>query len=543
MHPRVFLSVLDSPGFRLNFHISSLIGLSSILWSAHLVTAALPAARGLDSYAYLTYVQGYISPLINACWFTYSVAPDSPYHIVGNTAGSGSSILTFIGGLDVTGALRIGDMAHHHLALGVLCIWSSNIYSSLYRVFGSRLSNLISVSGYLQGSSHIYSSLHLQLSLSLMSISIIVSLVSYLCYILPAYPYISYDYLTTVSLFVHHYWISSFAMVGSFVHASLFLIRDFSPSSSASCVVSRILAQKSALISHLSWVSLWLGFHTLGVYIHNDTVVSFGEAHKQILIEPVIAQAISSSSSHITSAYFATSLEYHSLFANLSTYSSLYPGDLLAYHSISLGLHVTTLILLKGALDSKGSRLMPDKGVMGFGFACDGPSRGGTCDISAWDAFYLSVFWLLNSNSWLLFYFHWKHLLVWHGSLLKFIESSTFLNGWFRDYLWFNSGSLISGYDSVGSNDLSVFSWLFLGAHLCWAVGFMFLISWRGYWQEIIESILYMHLKTPILYDLWDGRIYSPGALSIVQARFIGLVHFSVGLIATYAAFVLGSTS
>lgn len=185
---------------------------------------------------------------------------------------------------------------------------------------------------------------------------------------------------------------------------------------------------------------------------------------------------------------------------------------------------------------------MPDKEVVGFGFACDGPSRGGTCDISAWGTFYLFIFWLLNSNSWLLFYFHWKHLLIWHRSLLKFIESSTFLNGWFRDYLWFNSGSLIWGYDSVGSNDLSVFSWLFLSAHLCWAVGFMFLISWRGYWQEIIESILYMHLKTPTLYGLWDGRIYSPGALSIVQARFIGLVHFSVGLIITYAAFVLGST-
>ena len=68
---------------------------------------------------------------------------------------------------------------------------------------------------------------------------------------------------------------------------------------------------------------------------------------------------------------------------NTSTYSSLYPGDLLAYHSVSLGLHVTTLILLKGALDSKGSRLMPDKSTLGFGFACDGPSRGGTCDISA----------------------------------------------------------------------------------------------------------------------------------------------------------------
>jgi photosystem I P700 chlorophyll a apoprotein A2 len=126
---------------------------------------------------------------------------------------------------------------------------------------------------------------------------------------------------------------------------------------------------------------------------------------------------------------------------------------------------------------------------------------------------------------------------------LKFEESSTFLNGWFRDYLWFNSASLIRGYDAAGANDISVWAWTFLAAHLCWATGFMFLISWRGYWQELIDSIIYMHLKTPFLYDLWRGNLYSPVALSIVQARFIGLVHFSSGLIVTYAAFVLGATS
>ncbi|MFM6684323.1 MAG: hypothetical protein ACKPHM_21110, partial [Dolichospermum sp.] len=48
---------------------------------------------------------------------------------------------------------------------------------------------------------------------------------------------------------------------------------------------------------------------------------------------------------------------------------------------------------------------------------------------------------------------------------------------------------------------------------------------WRGYWQELIDIILYMHLKTPILYNLWLGdSIYTPVALSIVQARFVGLI-------------------
>jgi len=150
---------------------------------------------------------------------------------------------------------------------------------------------------------------------------------------------------------------------------------------------------------------------------------------------------------------------------------------------------------------------------------------------------------MLNTVAWFLFYFHWKHLTLWQNTVFQFDESSTYLNGWFRDYLWFNSTPLIHGYNTFGANDLSIWAWAFLGAHLCWASGFMFLISWRGYWQELIDIILYMHLKTPILYNIWNGDFYTPVALSIVQARFIGLVHFSVGFILTYTAFIIGATS
>ena len=114
---------------------------------------------------------------------------------------------------------------------------------------------------------------------------------------------------------------------------------------------------------------------------------------------------------------------------------------------------------------------------------------------------------------------------------------------WFRDYLWFNSAPLIRGYSTSATSDLSVWAWLFLLAHLCWATGFMFLISWRGYWQELIDVIVFMHHRTPILGNLWNGNTFSPVALSIVQARFVGLIHFSAGLIFTYAAFVIGATS
>ncbi len=51
---------------------------------------------------------------------------------------------------------------------------------------------------------------------------------------------------------------------------------------------------------------------------------------------------------------------------------------------------------------------------------------------------------------------------------------------------------------------------MFLFGHLIWATGFMFLISWRGYWQELM-SPSWAHLlgsaapetghKQPILVD------------------------------------------
>jgi photosystem I P700 chlorophyll a apoprotein A2 len=296
----------------------------------------------------------------------------------------------------------------------------------------------------------------------------------------------------------------------------------------------------------------YLAFHVLGVYVHNDTVTAFGSLGwtaglRALLIEPVFAQIVQEFSGK---ALYGTRISFGDLMldrVNKSFGSFIFApslqGDLLAAHAIALGLHLTTLILLKGSLDARRSKLMPDKIHVGFHFACDGPGRGGTCDISAWDSVYLATFWALNTGAWTMFYFHWKHITLWQNAAFQFDEGSSYLNAWFRDYLWFNSAPLIGAYDALGVNDLSVWAWIFLAAHLCWATGFMFLISWRGYWQELIDIILYMHLKTPILYDLFSGGVYTPVALSIVQARFVGLVHFSTGLIFTYAAFIIGSTS
>ena len=87
---------------------------------------------------------------------------------------------------------------------------------------------------------------------------------------------------------------------------------------------------------------------------------------------------------------------------------------------------------------------------------------------------------------------------------------------------------LINGYAPSGVNAFAVWDWMFLFGHLIWATGFMFLISWRGYWQELIETIVWAHEHTAIANLLrWKDK---PVALSIVQARFVGLAHFSVGI-------------
>jgi photosystem I P700 chlorophyll a apoprotein A1 len=61
----------------------------------------------------------------------------------------------------------------------------------------------------------------------------------------------------------------------------------------------------------------------------------------------------------------------------------------------------------------------------------------------------------------------------------------------------------------------------------------MFLFSGRGYWQELIESIVWAHHKLQVL-----PRI-KPRALSITMGRGVGLAHYLLGGIGTTWAFFL----
>jgi len=569
---RPSLSWFKNNESRLNHHLSGLFGFSSVAWTGHLIHVAIPASRGVrvgwDNFlTTLPHPEG-LKPFFSGNWGAYAANPDTKDQIFNTSEGAGTAILTFVGGFHPqTQAMWLTDIAHHHLAIGVVFIFAGHMYRTNFGI-GHSMKEILDAHrppGGRLGAGHrglfetITNSLHMQLGLALASLGVATSLVAQHMYALPAYAFIAKDFVTQAALYTHHQYIAGFLMLGAFAHGAIFFVRDYDPELNKDNVLARMLEHKEAIISHLSWVSLFLGFHTLGLYIHNDTVVAFGQPEKQILIEPVFAQWIqaasgkalygfntllSSGDSPATVASSQVWLPGWTQAINSgknSLFLTIGPGDFLVHHAIALALHTTTLILVKGALDARGSKLMPDKKDFGYSFPCDGPGRGGTCDISAWDAFYLATFWMLNTIGWVTFYWHWKHITLWQGNAAQFNESSNYIMGWLRDYLWLNSSPLINGYNPMGMNNLAVWAWMFLFAHLVWATGFMFLISWRGYWQELIETLVWAHERTPLANLVrWRDK---PVALSIVQARLVGLVHFAVGYIFTYAAFVIASTA
>jgi photosystem I P700 chlorophyll a apoprotein A2 len=422
---RPSLSWFKNNESRLNHHLSGLLVVSSLAWTGHIVHVAIPASRGVhvgwDNFLTTPPHPEGLKPFFSGNWAAYAQNPDSSSHIYGTSKGAGTAILTFLGGFHPqTQSLWLTDIAHHQLAIAVVFIIAGHMYRTNFGI-GHNMKEILDAHrppGGRLGAGHvglfetITNSLHMQLGLALACLGVASSLTAQHMYALTPYAYLSKDFTTEAALYTHHQYIAGFLMVGAFAHGAIFFVRDYDPELNKNNVLARMLEHKEAIISHLSWVSLFLGFHTLGLYIHNDTVVAFGQPEKQILFEPLFAEYIQAASgkavyqfnillSSSTSPASVASTQVWLpgwLDAINSGKNDLFlkigPGDFLVHHAIALGLHVTTLILVKGALDARGSKLMPDKKDFGYSFPCDGPGRGGTCDISAWDAFYLAMFWI-----------------------------------------------------------------------------------------------------------------------------------------------------
>jgi len=548
----------------MNHHLAGLLGCGSLGWAGHQIHVSLPINTLLDKG-----VAPKDIPLPHEFILDSSKMVDLfPSFAKGLTPfftlnwGAYSDFLTFKGGLNpVTGSLWLTDQAHHHLAIAVLFIIAGHMYRTNWGIGHSMKEIYEAHKGPFTGEGHkgIYetfiNSWHIQLAWNLAGMGSLSIIVAQHMYAMPPYPYLATDYATSLSIFTHHMWIGGFLIVGAAAHAAIFMVRDYNPELHQNNVLDRLLRHRDAIISHLNWVCIFLGFHSFGLYIHNDTMRALGRpqdmfSDSAIQLQPVFAQWIQG-----IHAAAAGNTAPHAL----ATASHVFGGDVVAvankiaimpitlgtadfmvHHIHAFTIHVTVLILLKGVLYARSSRLIPDKANLGFRFPCDGPGRGGTCQVSGWDHVFLGLFWMYNSLSVVLFHFSWKMQSdVWgtvasdgtvsHITGGNFAAGAITINGWLRDFLWAQASQVINSYGSA----LSAYGLIFLGAHFVWAFSLMFLFSGRGYWQELIESIVWAHNKLKV------APAIQPRALSIIQGRAVGVAHYLLGGIATTWAFFL----
>jgi len=548
----------------MNHHLAGLLGLGCLGWSGHQIHIALPINKLLDagvspqeiplphefmvnrnlmSELYPSFSKG-ILPFFTLNWSEYS------------------DFLTFKGGVNpVNGGLWLSDIAHHHLALSVLFIVAGHMYRTNWGIGHSMKEILEAHKGPFTGEGHkgIYeiltTSWHAQLAINLAMMGSLSIIVAHHMYAMPPYPYIATDYATQLSLFTHHMWIGGFCVVGAGAHASIFMVRDYNPAKNYNNVLDRVIRHRDAIISHLNWLCIFLGFHSFGLYIHNDTMRALGRSQDMfsdtaIQLQPIFAQWVQNihtlAPSNTSPNLLATaSYVFGGDTVSIGNKIAIAPiklgtADFMVHHIHAFTIHVTVLILVKGFLFARNSRLIPDKSNLGFRFPCDGPGRGGTCQVSAWDHVFLGLFWMYNSLSIVIFHFSWKMQSdVWgsttdSGSIShitggNFAQSAITINGWLRDFLWAQASQVIQSYGS----SLSAYGLIFLGAHFIWAFSLMFLFSGRGYWQELIESIVWAHNKVKVAPSI------QPRALSITQGRAVGLAHYLLGGIGTTWAFFL----
>nr|ANB40179.1 photosystem I P700 chlorophyll a apoprotein A1 [Koshicola spirodelophila] len=547
----------------LNHHLGGLLGLGSLGWAGHQIHVSLPINKLLDAG-----VDPKEIPLPHEFIFNPSLMADlypsfskglAPFFTL--NWSEYSDFLTFNGGLNpVTGGLWLSDSAHHHVAIAVLFLVAGHMYRTNWSLGHSIKEILEAHRGPLTGEGHkglyeiLTTSWHAQLAINLALFGSLSIIVAHHMYSMPPYPYQAIDYATQLSLFTHHTWIGGFCIVGAAAHAGIFLVRDYDPASNYNNLLDRVLRHRDAIISHLNYVCIFLGFHSFGLYIHNDTMSALGRpqdmfADNAIQLQPVFAQwiqGIHASAAGFTApnALASTSVSWGGDFLAVGGKIALAPiplgtSDFLVHHIHAFTIHVTALILLKGVLYSRSSRLIPDKANLGFRFPCDGPGRGGTCQVSAWDSTFLGLFWMYNAISVVIFHFSWKmqsdvfgtvsNGAIQHITAGNFAASANTINGWLRDFLWAQSSQVITSYGSA----LSAYGLIFLGAHFVWAFSLMFLFSGRGYWQELIESIVWAHSKLKV------APAIQPRALSIIQGRAVGVAHYLLGGIATTWSFFL----
>ena len=410
----------DNAESMLNHHLAGLLGLGSLGWAGHQIHVSLPINKLLDAgidpkeipfphellvstdlmgQIFPSFAQG-IDSLFTLHWSVYS------------------DFLTFKGGLNpITGGLWLTDTAHHHLAIGIIFLLAGHMYKTNWKM-GHEIKDILEAhQGPYTGTGHeglyeiLTNSWHAQLAVNLATLGSLSIVVAHHMYAMPPYPYLATDYGTQLSLFTHHVWIGGFCIVGAGAHAAIFMVRDYDPVNNYNNLLDRVIRHRDAIISHLNWLCIFLGFHCFGLYIHNDTMSALGRpqdmfSDKTIQLQPIFAQWIqdihyNAPSITAPTTFAPTSYSWGGDIVSVGGKVAMMPihlgtADFMVHHIHAFTIHVTVLILLKGVLYARSSRLIPDKANLGFRFPCDGPGRGGTCQVSAWDHVFLGLFWMVR---------------------------------------------------------------------------------------------------------------------------------------------------
>jgi photosystem I P700 chlorophyll a apoprotein A1 len=528
-------------------HMSILLGLGSLSWSGHQIHISGPLTNlvgcGVDPS---------LIPNPSEMLFLKVMALSDHdfaerYAFYGQAISKGFFKLVSLNSAIQGYGLTTTILSAHHIAVGGCFVLSGILFylgggapkESFETFKNPRISSLVK-------------SWHCALAVNLSVMSTVCLLISHSSLFIPVYPHLVTDFPTSFSIFCHHSWISSILIVGASSHLSIAVLSELFVSHQKTKQTSyhylfKILSHRDILIGHLIWATIFIGLHSFGAYIHNDTLLSLGRlegtfSDSSIQLKPVFAIHTGNQVQTYTPTYLKLDVYYSPNLESLTTL--LGTSDFMVSHIHAFTIHTTVLILVKCVVNARSSRLVSDKALLGFRYPCDGPGRGGTCQISPWDHIYLALFWSYNSCSVIVFHLIWKMqsdvwtlrakstdsaLYLTHITSGDFAMNSNSINGWLRNFLWSQAASVIQSYSSA----ITRYGLIFLISHYVWALSLMFIFSGRGYWQELIESLLWSHLKLGVV------PFIQPRALSITQGRAVGLCHYMLGGIGCTWSFTL----
>uniref|UniRef100_A0A1Y3BZH5 Putative photosystem I PsaA/PsaB n=1 Tax=Helianthus annuus TaxID=4232 RepID=A0A1Y3BZH5_HELAN len=148
------------------------------------------------------------------------------------------------------------------------------------------------------------------------------------------------------------------------------MVRDYDPTTRYNDLLDRVLRHRDAIISHLNWAA---SSRYVFRYRYPITPVFAQWIQNTHALAPGATAPGATASTSLTWGAVISSSGRQGSFVTYSIRNRGFFGT--SHHAFTI--HVTVLILLKGVLFARSSRLIPDKANLGFRFPCDGPGRGG----------------------------------------------------------------------------------------------------------------------------------------------------------------------